>query len=333
MSRALRAAWANVIRRPRLTAAIVVGVALVILPSVLPNAYQVHVITVGLIYAILAASWDLLYGIGGVLSFAQASFFGIGAYAYALLNVHYGLNPWAGLIVAGVAASLLGIVFSFASIRLRGTYLALSTLAFAQTLQIIDLNFVQLTRGTLGLSGYDTLTALEGTDAGYYYFGLVLMAVLVGGMWWLGRRTSWGLAWRAIKADPSRAETVGINVPLYRMLVFVIGSFAAGVAGAFYADYLIVITPSELDASLTAMVIAMAIIGGAGTIVGPAVAGFLVQVLSEYLRFLGGALTLVALGLLIVVFVIFLPGGFAQLLGMLAARIRPFAGQLLKWRK
>jgi branched-chain amino acid transport system permease protein len=294
-------------------------VALVaLLPQLAPNAYWVHVLTLGLVFAILAASWDLVYGIAGILSFGHAALFGVGGYAAALANLDVGMNPWLGLIFGGLVAAGLGILFSIASVRLRGTYLALSTLALAQAAQLAVSNFPSLTRGTLGLSGYDGLPGIQLQGHGYYYVTLAIGTFFIGGLYCVVRFTGIGLAWRAMRNDPLRASTLGMAVAPNRLIVFVTSSFMAGVAGAIYADYVTVMSPAELDASLTAMVIAMAIIGGAGTLIGPAIAGLVIESSSEGFRFLGGTRTGMAIGALLIVFVLGMPGGFAEL----ASRVR-----------
>jgi len=291
----------------------IAAVILLVLPFVVPNQYWVHVLTIGVVFAILAASWDLLYGVAGILSFGHAAFFGLGAYAATLVNLRWGVNPWIGLVVGGFVSGLLGIVFSAASVRLKGTYLALSTLALAQTLQVMAISFPEITRGTLGLSGYDGLPGLDFIGPSYYYAALVLAGAVVVGLYCLSRFTRIGLAWRAMRNDPTRASTVGIAVAWNRMVVFVLAAFIAGVAGAMYADYIGVMSPAEMDASITANVIAMAVIGGPGTLVGPAAAGLVIEVLNEQLRGLGGAYTGVAVGGVIILFVMFIPGGFVEL--------------------
>lgn len=300
----------------------VLAAILIALPLVVPNQYWLHVLTIGALFAVLATTWDLLYGVAGILSFGHAAFFGVGAYAAALANLRLGLNPWLGLIVAGVSSGLLGVVFSAASARLKGTYLALSTLALAQTLQVMAIGFPEVTRGTLGLSGYDGLPGLDFIGPSYYYCALVLAALVVGGLYYLSRFTTIGLAWRAMRNDPVRASTLGVAVALNRMVVFVLAAFLAGVAGAVYADYIGVMSPAELDASITANVIAMAVIGGLGTLIGPAAAGLVIEVVGEQLRDLGGAYTGLAVGILIILFVMFMPGGIAELLDRLSSTVR-----------
>jgi branched-chain amino acid transport system permease protein len=196
-------------------------------------------------------------------------------------------------------------------------------------MQLMAANFPSVTNGTLGLRGYDPLPGLDYSDVRHYYAILVIATVLIGGMFLLGRRSRFGLAWRAMKSDPVRASTMGISVPLNRLVMFTLSSFAAGVAGAFYADYLTVIAPGELDPSITANIIAMAVIGGAGTLLGPALAAISIETLSQAFRSLGGAATEVALGLLIIVFVLGLPGGFGELL----ARAEAWAGALRSRRR
>lgn len=310
----------------RVAFAVVLVAIAAVLPLLVPNDYWIHVLTLALVFAILAASWDLLYGIAGILSFGHAALFGVGGYAAALGNIHLGMNPWLGLLFGGAFGAGLGVIFSAASVRLRGTYLALSTLALAQAAQLAVSNFPSLTRGTLGLTGYEGLPGLDFEGADYYYVTLALATFFVGGLYVVVKATGFGLAWRAMRNDPLRASTLGMAVAPNRLVVFVVSAFMAGVAGAVYADYLAVLSPAELDASLTAMVIAMAIIGGAGTLVGPAIAAVAIESASEGFRFLGGTRTGMAIGALLIVFVLAMPGGLAELGARLRRLIRRPAG-------
>lgn len=282
------------------------------LPYALSSGYWLHVLTIGTVYGLLAATWDLLYGLTGVVSFGHAAFFGVGAYAAALASARLGVEPWAGLLIGALAGSVVGLLFNLAAGRLRGTYLALSTLAFAQTMQLIISSATDITRGTEGLAGYDRL-AVVGTDPKLNYWtalGVAAIAILV--IRTLSSRTRPGLYWRAIRNNPARAVTVGVDVARYRLFALLLSSAIAGLIGAFYAYFVGVVSPSLLDAVVTAKIISIAIIGGVGTIVGPFVAGIGLELATEQMRSFGGAVTTLATGLLIVALVELLPGGLAD---------------------
>jgi len=290
------------------------GAALLALPFYAGNNYVIHVATVALMYAILAASWDVLFGYAGQISFGHAAFFGIGAYASAMLSHYAGLSPWLGLVAGGMVAAGFGAVVGIPSLRLRGVYLALTTLAFAEVARVIVTNWQSVTRGTLGFNLHPRLTGIPGEPTAYYYVALGLAVVSVGFLWWLGERSRAGLILRAIRADEVRAQALGIDLLRWKLLAFAVSGFFAGVAGAFYAHYLQLISPNELAPNVTVIIIAMATIGGAGTIIGPAIAALLIHGLTEALHVVGAVYNLMALGAVLVLFVLFLPDGIGGLL-------------------
>lgn len=306
-------------RRPRPAACAGTAIAALALafPALAPNPYIIHIVNVGLIFAILAASWDLLYGYAGQLSFGHAGFFGVGAYTSALLSFWLLVSPWYGLFLGGLAAAVFGAIVGVPSLRLRGTYLALSTLAFSEVARIIATNWHSVTRGTLGFSGHPPYPGIPFSRVHYYYVVLMIAASCVGFMYWLGSRTRTGLIFRAIRSDEIRAQALGVDILSYKIMAYVISAFFAGVAGAFYAHYIRVITPGELGPTVTIFTVAMATIGGIGTILGPAAAAVVIQSTYEYLRGLGIIYNLIAVGAALIAFVIFLPAGLASLAGRL----------------
>ncbi|HEV8454752.1 MAG TPA: branched-chain amino acid ABC transporter permease [Gemmatimonadales bacterium] len=288
-----------------------VAVLALAFPAMAPNPYVIHVVTVGLIYAILAASWDFLYGYAGQLSFGHAGFFGLGAYTSALLSLYLDLSPWVGLLCGGGASALFGAVVGYPALRLKGSYLALATLAFGEIARIIATNWQDVTRGTLGLSGFPAFPGIPYSRPAYYYLALALAVVCVGTMAYLGNHSRIGLVMRSVRADEIRANTLGVNILVYKVFAYVMCAFFAGIAGGFYAHYIQVITPNELGPTVSIFTITMATIGGIGTIYGPAIAGVLFESLYEYMRGIGVVYNLVAVGALLISFVILLPRGLA----------------------
>ncbi len=284
---------------------------MLVIPLVAPNDFVIHTLCIAMIYAVLAASWDLLFGFGGLISFGHAGFFGLGAYAAAILTVKLGLSPWWGPLIGGGAAMLLGLVVGLPTLRLRAVFLALATLAFAESLRVIATNWHDVTRGTLGFNAHRTFFKLSGEVHYSYYMLLAVCLLLVGAIWWVACRTRLGLNLRAIRADEIRAEALGIGVVGRKIQAFMLGGFFAGAAGGLYAHYVGLVSPSELGPTMTMLVIAMATIGGTGTILGPAAAALAIYVASELLRLAGTVYAQVAIGVLLIVFVLFLPEGIA----------------------
>lgn len=292
---------------------VTIAVALV-LPSILPNDYYVHILCVAMLYGVLAASWDLLFGGAGQISFGHAGFFGVGAYGSALTSYYFGISPWITLWFGAFLAAGFGAIVAIPSLRLKGVYLALTSLAFAELARIVAVNWQSVTRGTLGFSSHPPLPGFGYTPQPYYYAIFAFSIVSVGFMYWLGRESKTGLVMRAVRADDIRAEAFGADIFRYKLIAFAVSAFFAGAAGGFYAHYIHIVTPGEMEPRVGVLIIAMAIIGGTGTIIGPAFAGVLIYILIEQLAIVGPVYKFVAVGLLLILFVLFLPRGIAGLL-------------------
>jgi branched-chain amino acid transport system permease protein len=292
---------------------------LLAIPPAAPNDFLIHTLCVAMIYAILAASWDLLFGFAGLISFGHAAFFGLGAYAAAIVTFQLGVSAWWGPVIGGVAATVLGLLIGLPTLRLKAVFLALATLAFAESLRVVATNWHSVTRGTLGFNAHSTFFKLSGQTHLSYYVLLALAIGLIGAIYWIACRTRFGLMLRAVRSDEIRANALGINVVRTKILAFMIGGLFAGIAGGLYAHYVGLVSPSELGPGMTMLVIAMATIGGTGTILGPAIAALIIYVAAELLRLAGSVYSQVAIGVLLMGFVVFLPDGVA---GWLRRRIR-----------
>lgn len=253
------------------------------LPPLLHNHYLTGVFIVCAIDAIWAASWDFFSGLTGRENFGQALFIGGGAYAAAFLNGNYGLNPWfsipAGIAVAVVFALLVG----FPTLRLKGPYFALATLASAAIMQQVAINLWQYTGGSEGIYGLDTL--IEST-LGFYYLVLALMVATVVVLGLIAR-SRWGTIMRAIKGDETACQAAGINVTFYKIASLAVSAAFAGLGGVLFAHYQQAVTPDDFDVFLSISVIIMAYVGGLGTIWGAACGGILLNLMLEMMRGLG----------------------------------------------
>jgi branched-chain amino acid transport system permease protein len=302
--------------RMRIAAVVIFVATSVVLPFVTPNKFVLTVASLALIYAILAASWDLLIGFAGLVSFGHAGFFGLGGYAAALITYHAGLSPWFGLPIGALAGALLGVVIGVPTLKLRSVYLALATLAFSESLRIVATNWYSVTRGSLGFNLHKTIFRFSEAASGYYVV-LMIAVVSVTVIYVIAQHTQFGMTFQAIRDDETRARALGIDVVFYKVLAFVISGFFAGLAGALYTHYIGLISPSELGPTVTMLVVAMATIGGIGTILGPAFASLLIYFASELLRMVGATYGQVAIGGLLIFFVIVFPQGIAGWLARL----------------
>jgi branched-chain amino acid transport system permease protein len=252
-------------------------------PFFLPQ-YWLHVMIISLFYVMMASSWNLIAGFTGQVSFAHAAFSGVGAYTSGMLALHLGLPPWLGILVGIGVAALLGFGLGYLCIRMGGIYLSLTTLGFSEILRIIITNEDQWTRGTMGLQipGFFA----EYSKTSYYYLFLIATILLLITIYKI-IHSEMGLTFRAVLNDELAASSSGINTVRVRVLAFTISSAMAGLAGGLYGHYLMLITPDIPSLGQMFLVLAMAVIGGMGSFIGPIVGSFILEILSEYIRIYG----------------------------------------------
>lgn len=300
------------LRRVFALVALLAGLAL--LPWIAgPRAFLVHVLVQCFMWSVLAASWDLLVGYTGQTSFGHAGFFALGAYTVALSNLHFGLPPWAGFVAAGFLSALFGFLLGIPGLRLRGVYLAIITLGFSEVFRIVMLNWVSFTGGPAGAYDYMTFQKMAGSTAGgrllAYYLGLCVATLSLGFMRWLGHHSAIGMVFKGVREDEVLAESYGHNVRWYKLVAFVLSGLFAGVAGAFYALYVGTVSPVAGEVYITALAVTMVVIGGMGTIYGPAIGALLVYGATEYLRFVKPVYNLMIIGFIMMVVIVFFPRG------------------------
>lgn len=255
--------------------------AVLFLPIVTQDPYLLRILILTSIFAILAASWDLLSGFTGQLNFGHALFFGVGAYTSALLNLHARIPPSGSIPLGALGAVLAGLIIGIPCLRLRGTYLALTTLAFPIILMGIVFAIPDITGGELGISGLDRLSRSRVSD---YYITVVLMLGLCTIMWKITDSNT-GVIFHAIREDELAVRTAGINTTRYKLLAFSLSGFFAGIAGGLYAHFMRIAGPSTLEVSLSFTVVIWAVFGGIVTIYGPVGAVFILFPVLEFLRF------------------------------------------------
>jgi branched-chain amino acid transport system permease protein len=266
---------------PSRVAVLLFFLVLLLLPVASYDPYMLRILTLASIFAILAASWDLLSGFTGQMNFGHALFFGVGAYTAALTNLHAHIPPWGSIPLGGLAAVLAGLVVGIPCLRLRGTYLALTTLAFPIILLGIVFAIPGITGGELGVSG---LSRLTGSRMGDYYLTVILMIGLCTIMWKITDSNT-GIIFHAIREDEVAVRASGINTTRYKLLAFSLSGFFAGISGGLYAHFMRIAGPSNLEVSMSFTVVTWAIFGGVVTIYGPVGAVFVLFPLLEFLRF------------------------------------------------
>lgn len=256
-------------------------VLLLVLPLITSDLYLLRIIILTSIFAIFAGSWDLLSGFTGQMNFGHALFFGVGAYGAAMLNQKLGLPPMASIPLGALAAVLAGLIIGIPCLRLRGTYLALTTLAFPIILMGLVFAFPDLTGGELGISGLKRLARSRVTN---YYIIVPIMLILVFVMWKITDSNT-GIIFHAIREDEVAVRASGINTTRYKLLAFCLAGFFAGVAGGLYAHFMRIAGPSTLEVGMSFQVVIWSVFGGVVTIWGPVGAVFILFPLMEFFRF------------------------------------------------
>ena len=291
------------------------------------------VIIIFLMMSYLSTTWGII-GQTGQLSFGHSAFVGLGGYTSAILYSQLGVTPWIGLLAGGVVAVLFGVVIGLPTLRLRGTYFALATLAFASILQIVAYTTMQIGPVYIGASPGIQINLVNGGDAphvfqfqgkaGYYYVILAMLACVLLLSFILNRRRI-GYYWTAIRNDEDAAESLGINVARYRIFGFLLSCFLTGAGGAFYVQYMLAIDPRRiLGLGFSTEIALMGIVGGWQSVFGPVIGAAVLVPISEILRSSLSAvpqMTTVIYGLLLVLFMIFLPQGINGLIAKAAKSI------------
>lgn len=298
-----------------------IGIALLSL-SPFVSDYVLHVLITSLYYTILAASWNLLAGFTGQFSLAQQAFAAIGAYASGLVTTIYGLPPWAGIICGVALSALLGVGLGRLVLRMRAIYLAIATWAFAETVHILLTAAYSITRGELGLTVPPLIEGLS--PRGFYTVFVLLTLACVLAMHAI-LRSPLGIFMRAIRDDELRAESLGIDATRIKTFVFTVSSAFAGLAGAVYAHYVVVLSPQIADFSEMAKLVIMTVIGGLGSFAGPLIGAAPVQILNSYVAKYG-EWDMVIYAVVVIVLMRANMGGLAALIGRLWAKTPSIAG-------
>ena len=286
--------------------------ALVFLPTVLKN-HGIYLFTYWWIYVIAAMGLNLTVGYAGQKSLGHAAFFGIGAYTVAIM-LKAGLSFWLGLPMAALGCFVVGLALGFPALRVQTIYLAFATLGFNTAIWLVMRNEEWLTGGTFGINNITRPEAFgisfDGNLA-YYYLVLgvtLLLAVLLLGL----LRSPWGKAFTALRDNPIRAESLGVDIRNYTLLSFAIGAAYAGVAGALFASLVQFIDPAPFNVEASIMMYLMVVVGGPGYFFGPMLGAAVGVILPEWLRF-AQAWYLFVFGSAVVILMIWLPDGLLSI--------------------
>ena len=287
------------------------------------QVYWLFVVSEFFIFAIVAISLDLLMGRSGQISLGHSGFVALGAYAAAILNVRFGIDLLGGALCGGALAALASLLLGFPAARLRGHYLGIVTLGFGIAVDQVALKWDALTGGDQGVHLHRPM--LLGLDVGspvrIYYVALVALVVAALLVWSL-TRTRVGRAFAAIKDSEIAAAAMGVAVARTKVLAFMCSAFLAGAAGGIYAFLAGFVAPEDFGIDSSLLFFAMVIIGGMGSIPGAIGGAVVVDAIKNAAATVSG-LSLALLGGMIVLVVLFFPGGLKALLRARAAQRLP----------
>lgn len=307
---------------PGCIALAVLLIVLMIIPFALKERpYYVHIFITIFLWGYLATAWGLV-GQSGQLSFGHAAFMGVAAYTTGVLFGQFGINPWLGMWVGVILATIGGLIIGYPSLRLRGVYFALATFAFAFILQMFVRNTLYLGPVYIGAGAFLSIPQVSGGNAPgvfqfasktpYYFIALFMLAGVVT-LSYLLNRSRLGYYWRAMRSDPDAAESLGINVGKYRLITFLVSCALTGLGGAFFMQYFRFINPVRaLDVTQSIRIALIGIVGGWQSVFGPMIGGFIITPIAELLRLHLGkvpALSPIIYGIVLMLFILFMPRG------------------------
>ena len=292
---------------------------LFVLPFTSTNIHFHHVLIMFMLFATLSQAWNFIGGFAGQVSFGHATFFGIGAYASLVLLKKFDLSPWVGMLIGGGLSVVVAVVIGYPVFKLKGHYFAISTFAVAEIFERLFNNW-DFVEGAIGLPAPVLPEGLINfmwykTKMPYFYIVFILF-VLVLLLAYKIDRSRMGFYFRAIKQSHEAAEGLGIDTTRYKMVAMMISAFLTAICGAFYAQYILYIDPpSVLSLDISIKIVLIAVLGGAGTIIGPILGAAILIPLSEYSRILlggtGKGVDLIVFGALVLIIAVFQPQGMA----------------------
>lgn len=289
----------------------VVIIVLLVIPNFV-GAYFQFVLSLWAVTAISAQGLNLMMGYAGKVSLAQGAFMGIGAYTSSLLVQNWGVNFWLAMIIAIIVSVIIGAAIGFPALRVEGHYLAFVTLGFNELVVLFLRNEDQWTGGPLGLLNIERpsifgYSLFEPTR--FYYFSLVMLAISSLLVWYM-IRSPWGRAFKALKDNANRAESLGLDTTSYTLMAFAIGSGLAGFSGTLIAPLVEFIEPNQFQLLKSLEYLLMVMVGGRGFLAGPLIGAFFMEVLPEWLRF-ADEYYLIFFALFVMLSIRFFPEGVA----------------------
>ncbi len=295
------------------------------------NGYMLRVLTLMLLFAAMAQAWNIVGGLANQISLGHAAFFGLGAYTSTILLVRYGLSPWLGIAAGMVVAGAAGALLSLPTMRLKGHYFALATLAFAEVLRSIGNTWTSVTGGPVGISvplvPDAGIALMQFASARPYLYVMLGALVVCTAVYWKISNSRLGFELRAVKANVDSAEVIGIHTARTKMLAATISAALMGGCGVLYAQFNFFFDPDSVFSlvSISVRVALICIIGGIGTVAGPIIgAAFLLpleEVFNATLSGVGAGVSQLAFGLILILIILLEPRGLQALYLRLVKKI------------
>lgn len=307
---------------------VVLAAAVLSFPSVAANPFILSVGVVIMSYAVLATSWNFVGGFTGYISLGHAAYSGLGAYATGLLIIHTGINPWLGMLLAGLVVAVLAVPIGIASLRVRGASFVIVSIALVLILLLVFQSWGSFTGGSNGLRvprpfGPEVLRPEQHERFFYLHAALLAVALLV---WWLIDRSRFGTGLKAIREDEDKAQALGVPTFTYKLIAFVISAFFTALGGGLYALWFGFLDPIfQFSILVGSYMVLMSLLGGIRSLFGPLLGAVIVGYAVEYFKNQYGdtQFHLVAMGLLLGLVVLFMPDGIIPAVTNLVDRFRP----------
>jgi branched-chain amino acid transport system permease protein len=302
---------------------ILTALLVAIIPFLVPSTFHLRIAALVFIFALAVVGLNLLMGFAGQVSLGHAGFFGIGAYAVAVGPAHFGIPSWAALLIGPLAAGVLAFLIGRPILKLRGHYLAVATLGMGLLIAMVFTNEARFTGGPDGMPVQRLVLfgwRVRGSQSWYWISGVTLVIAS-----WIAVNiinSPTGRALRAIHDSEMASRVLGVDVARYKLIVFVISAVYAAVAGAYLALFDALVTPATAGFLRSIEFVTMAVLGGLGSILGSLVGAAVLVVLPQLLTVFHDY-EHIALGLIMIVFMIFLPAGIVPSLARLVTRRLP----------
>ena len=277
------------------------------------SAYQTNIMTTALMYVVLGLGLNIVVGVAGLLDLGYVAFYAVGAYTYALLNMHFHMGFWTVLPLGGLFAAFLGVLLGFPVLRLRGDYLAIVTLGFGEIIRLILENWNDFSEGPSGIANISR-PSFFGMDmsfgGGITYIYYLIVALVIFTIFVVNRlqNSRLGRAWLALREDEIACQAMGIDKTKTKLIAFSLGAFWAGLVGVIFAAKTTFVNPASFTFLESAIILSIVVLGGMGSIVGVIFGALILILMPEYLRALS-EYRMLAFGGILVVMMVFKPDG------------------------